>query len=275
VDTSTPGRLVDISARAFVGTGGNALIAGYVIAGTAPLPLLIRSSGPALAALGVTGVLPDPMLQINSGSTVIASNSGWGGNSTISSTASAVGAFPWTNPSGDDSALLEDKNPGAYTAITSGVSGDTGVALAEVYDATPSGTWTTSLPRLGDISARAFVGTGGNVLIAGFVIGGSTAKTVLIRASGPALAALGVTGVLPDPQLQLNSGSTVIASNAGWGGNAAIAAAAGNVGAFPWTNPASNDSAILVTLPPGSYTAIVSGVSGDTGVALAEVYDVP
>ena len=107
------------------------------------------------------------------------------------------------------------------------------------------------------------------------MIGGSTAKTVLIRASGPALTPLGVTGVLPDPQLQLYSGSTVINSNAGWGGNAALATAASNVGAFTWSNLSSNDSAILVTLPPGAYTAIVSGVSGDTGVSLVEVYDVP
>jgi len=275
VNTSTPGRLIDISSRALVGTGANVLIAGYVIQGSDPLPVLVRSSGPALVPLGVTGVLPDPQLQLYSGSTVVGSNAGWGGNSKIASTANAVGAFAWTSPGSKDSALLETQNPGAYTAITSGVSGDSGVALAEVYDATPSGTWNLSLSRLGDISARAYVGTGGNVLIAGFVIGGSTAKTVLIRASGPALAPLGVTGVLPDPQLQLYSDSTVIYSNAGWGGNAAVAAAASNVGAFTWSNPSSNDSAILVTLSPGAYTAIVSGVSGDTGVSLVEVYDVP
>jgi YVTN family beta-propeller protein len=275
LNTSTPGRLIDISARAFVGTGGNVLIAGYVIQGSAPLPVLIRSSGPALIPLNVTGVLPDPKLQLYSGSTLIYSDAGWGGNAAIAAAASNVGAFSWTNPSSDDSALLETQNSGPYTAITSGVSGDTGVALAEVYDATPSGTWNSSLPRLGNISSRAFVGTGGNVLISGFVIGGSTAKTVLIRASGPALTPLGVTGVLPDPQLQLYSGNTVIYSNAGWGGNAAIAAAASSLGAFAWTNPSSNDSAILVTLSPGAYTAIISGVSGDTGVALAEIYDVP
>jgi len=275
VVTSTPGRLIDISARAFVGTGANVLIAGYVIQGSDPLQVLLRSSGPALVPLGVTGVLPDPQLQLYDGSTVIASNAGWGGNAQITSTANAVGAFAWTNPASKDSALLEAQNPGAYTAITSGVGGDTGVALAEVYDATASGTWNSSLSRLGDISARAYVGTGGNVLIAGFVIGGSTAKTVLIRASGPALTSLGVTGALPDPQLQLYNGGAVINSNAGWGGNAAVAAAARNVGAFTWSKPSSNDSAILVTLPPGAYTAIVSGVSGDTGVALAEVYDVP
>jgi len=86
---------------------------------------------------------------------------------------------------------------------------------------------------------------------------------------------LNVTGALSDPQLQLYSGSTVIYSNAGWGGNPAVTAAANKVGAFTWSNPSSNDSAILATLSPGAYTAIVSGASGDTGVVLAEVYDVP
>jgi hypothetical protein len=203
---------------------------------------------------------------------VIDSNAGWGGNAQIVSTASAVGAAPWSNPASKDSALLETQNPGAYTGITSGVSGDSGIALAEVYDASPSGTPPTS--RLANISARAFVGTGGNVLIAGFVIAGTTSKTVLIRASGPAIASQ-VNGTLSDPQIQLYSGQTVIDANAGWGGNAAIASAASAVGAVTWSNPASKDSAILITLPPGAYTAIVSGVSGDSGVALAEVYDLP
>jgi len=164
---------------------------------------------------------------------------------------------------------------GAYTAQVTGASNDTGIALAEVYDATVSGSYTLSSTRLINISARVNVGTGGNVLIAGFVIGGSTSKTVLVRASGPALVPFGVTGVLPDPQLQIFSGSTLLGSNTGWGGNNQISSAAASVGAFAWTNPASGDSAALVTLPPGAYTAQVSGASGDTGVALVEVYDVP
>jgi hypothetical protein len=126
-----------------------------------------------------------------------------------------------------------------------------------------------------NISARVQVGTGGNILIAGFVIGGTTSKTVLIRASGPALVPFGVTGTLPDPQLQLYSDSTVLESNDGWGGDAQIAATAATVGAFSWGTSATPDSAILVTLPPGAYTAQVSGASGDTGIALVEIYDVP
>jgi hypothetical protein len=145
----------------------------------------------------------------------------------------------------------------------------------EIYDDTPDGSYTPSSPRITNISARVQVGTGGNVLIAGFYIGGSTSRTVLIRASGPALIPFGLTGTLPDPQLQLNSTTGVIATNSAWGGNAQIAAAAASVGAFMWQFPSSNDSAILVTLPPGAYTATVSGASGDTGIALVEVYEVP
>ncbi|HXQ82379.1 MAG TPA: family 16 glycosylhydrolase [Opitutaceae bacterium] len=130
--------------------------------------------------------------------------------------------------------------------------------------------------KLVNIATRGFVGTGANSLIAGFVVGGPSPKTVLIRASGPALAAspFNVPGTLPDPQLQLYSGSTVLESNAGWQGNAQVASAAAQVGAFAWTDPASNDAALLTTLSPGAYTAIVSGASGDSGVALLEVYDV-
>ena len=153
-------------------------------------------------------------------------------------------------------------------------SGDTGVALVELYDATPTGSYTPASPRIVNISARVQVGTGGNILIAGFAIGGATSKTVLIRASGPALAPFGVTGTLPDPELQLFSGSTVLESNTAWGGNAQVVSAASSVGAFPWSSGASKDSALLVTLPPGAYTVQVSGASGDTGVALVEVYEV-
>jgi glycogen operon protein len=278
--SATPdiGRLVNISCRAQVGTGANILITGFAVGGAGTSgkeSLLIRGSGPALAPFGVAGVLPDPQLQIYSGSQLLGTNDGWAGDAQIASAASAVGAFPWASSSSHDSALLESSPAGAYTAQIAGQSNDTGVALAEVYDATPAGTYTPADPRLVNISARVQVGSGGNILIAGFVIGGSTAETILVRASGPALAAFGVAGPLSDPQLKLYSGSTLLGSNDGWGGDAEIVRAAASVGAFQWSNPLSNDSAILVTLSPGAYTAQVSGASGDSGVALVEVYEVP
>jgi sugar lactone lactonase YvrE len=281
--SSQSGRLINLSCRALSGTGGNQLIAGYVIGGASvsgTQPVLIRASGPALAPFGVTGTLADPKLTLNGASGVVASNTGWQGSTSVSATANQVGAFPWANSTSADSALVESLPVGAYTAQVSGASGDTGVTLAEIYDATPASGYTLSKPRLINISARVQVGTGGNVLIAGFVIGGATAKTVLIRASGPALKPFGVTGVLPDPSLSLfastaGGSNTLVQSNTGWGGNAQIFGVAASVGAFSWGSAATPDSAILATLAPGAYTAEVSGASGDTGVALVEVYEVP
>jgi len=279
--TADIGRLINVSCRAAVGTGPNILIAGFAIGGSGtsgPESILVRASGPALVPFGVTGTLADPKLQLYStasGGSLLATSIGWGGNSLVANTAASVGAFAWASPSSHDSALLQTMAPGPYTANISGEAGDSGIALAEVYDATPEGTYTPSTPRLVNISARAHVGTGGNVLIAGFVIGGSTSKTVLLRASGPALIPFGVAGTLPDPELRLNDASGTIAANTGWGADPQIAAEAASVGAFSWGASATGDSAILVTLTPGAYTAQVSGAGGDTGVALVEVYEVP
>jgi Immunoglobulin domain len=276
--TTNIGRLVNISCRAGVGKGASILISGFAVGGqgtSGQESLLIRASGPALVPFGVAGTLPDPQLQLFSGSNSIGLNNGWAGAAAISSTAASVGAFAWSDTTSHDSALLESLLGGPFTAQISGQSGDTGVALAEVYDATPSGTYTPTSPRLVNISTRVQVGTGGNILIAGFVIGGATSRTVLIRASGPALVPFGVAGTLPDPQLQLFSGTTLLEADSGWGGNAQIASTAASVGAFSWGASATPDSALLVTLPLGAYTAQVSGASGDTGVALIEVYEVP
>jgi sugar lactone lactonase YvrE len=286
VNTGASGaRLINLSCRAGVGTGANILIVGFVSGGsgtTGSQPVLVRGTGPALAAFGVGGTLPDPSLTLYQGSTVVSENSGWGSNAAqITAEDTAVGAFALTNTSSKDSALyIPNLAPNGYTAQIAGASGDTGVALAEVYDATPPAGYSATAPRLINLSARDQVGTGGNILIAGFVIGGTGSETVLVRASGPALVPFGVTGTLPDPKLQLyrsnaDGTSTLLGTNAGWGGDSTIAAAAGSVGAFSWGTAATADSALLVTLPPGDYTAQVSGAAGDTGVALIEVYEVP
>jgi hypothetical protein len=279
----SPGRLSNISCRAEVGSGAGELIVGLVVGPPGTVggePVLVRASGPALAQFGVTGFLPDPKLTVVGPYGVIASDNGWAGNSVVASVAASVGAFAWTSATSDDSAVVDALTDGPYTAQIAGSSGDSGISLAEVYDATPSGSVMTNSPRLINISARAQVGSGGNILIAGFVIGGTTSKAVLIRASGPALTAFGVGGVLADPELQLYGGnnngtSTLIASDTGWGGDTQVASVAASVGAFSWGAFATPDSAILVSLPPGSYTAEVSGASGDQGVALIEVYEVP
>jgi hypothetical protein len=282
--TSDPGRLINLSARAEVGTGGNIIFGGFAIGplgAAGSQPVLIRASGPAISVVpfSVPGTLADPQLQLFSSSdAVLDTNDGWGGSAAIAATAAAVGAFTWDVPTSHDAALDLSLATGTYTAQVAGQSGDTGDSLLEIYDATPAGTYTTSLPRLINLSARVDVGTGANVLFAGFVIGGNSALTVLVRASGPAIAAapFNVPGTLPDPQLTLQNQSTgaVYASNISWGGNSEIAATAADVGAFSWSAPTSHDSALLITLPPGNYTAAAAGSSGDTGVALVEVYEV-
>jgi hypothetical protein len=283
--TNDVGHLINVSCRSLVGTGSNELITGFAVGGlgaSGSEPVLIRASGPALTQFGVTGTLPDPELQLfalASGSSLEATNTGWAGNPVISSAAANAGAFAWSDPSSADSALVESLAVGPYTANISGAGGDSGVALAEVYDETPAGTFTPSTPHLVNVSARAAVGTNGNVLIAGFVIGGSTPKTVLIRASGPALDQFGLTGTLSNPELQLYGVSggtaTLMASNNAWGGDTEISFVAARVGAFAWTDPTSADCALLVTLYPGAYTANVTGINGASGVALVEVYEVP
>jgi hypothetical protein len=173
-----------------------------------------------------------------------------------------------------DSALVKSLpvSPGGYTVQVSGKSGDFGNALTEVYD--DSDNYTILMPRLVNVSCLNPVAAGGNLTV-GFVIGGSTSETVLIRAAGPMLANFGVGEVMPDPQIvvrPLNS-TTVVGSNTGWAGNAQLSAAASTVGAFQFTDASSNDSAVIVTLAPGGYTAQVNSVSGAHGNVLVEVYE--
>lgn len=188
----------------------------------------------------------------------------------------ATFAFPLSDPTSKDSAIVQTLpiSPG-YTVQVSSVSGTTGRTLGEVYDDTPAGTYTATMPRLISLSCKILIAAGSS-LTEGFTIGGTTSKTVLIRASGPALVAYGVAGVMPDPQLAVyNSAGTVIDANAGWGGDPEITVVAKSVYAFSFNDPTSKDSAVLITLPPGSYTAQASSVSGVAGVALIEVYEVP
>ncbi len=277
----TRGRLINLSVRTFAGADANTLIVGFFVAGSGGRSLLVRGVGPALANFGVTGALSDPRIAAYSGSTVIESNNDWGvaPNATaISATAPAVGAFAL--PSGSrDAAMLRDFRAGfSYTVQVAGGVGETGVALMEIYDAsgTPSNPPGIPSARLGNVSARSTVGTGSGILIAGFTVN-ENSRAVLVRGIGPALAAFGVTGTLANPRLQIFQGARVVAENDDWGvgsNAAAIASAAAGVGAFA-LNANSPDAALLLTLPPGSYTAQISGVNNTTGVALVEVYEVP
>jgi hypothetical protein len=280
VATTDLGRLTSLSTRAVVGTGSDVLIVGFVVSGagtTGTKPILVRGTGPTLASFGVSGVLADPMLTLYQGSTVVAANDNWGGDAQITAQDAAAQAFPLASASSLDSALyISNLASNLYSAVIAGNNNGTGVALAEVYDLTSSASYTATTPRLTSLSSLVRVGTGDSILIAGFAIGGSSAKTLLIRASGPALDRFGVPGTLPDPTLTLyRSDSTAIVINNGWAGDPQIVSTAASVQAFTWSSASSHDSALLITLPPGLYSAGVAGASGDTGVALVEVYEVP
>jgi len=284
VPTANPGRLVNGSV--LTGIRGT-LTLGFMVSGSGTAGsqnLLIRATGPALTTFGVTGVLPDPKLTVirQSDHAALSTNVGWGSPATnqaeVTAADNATGAFPLSNSASLDSALVNSFQSvtGGYTVQVNGKSGDSGNALVEVFDDTPI--YTLMTPRLVNLSCLNQVSAGG-ILTAGFVIGGATAKTVLVRASGPSLVQFGVTGVMPDPQLTLNSTSAaapgVVATNAGWGGDPQIMAAGNSVEAFAFTNPSSLDSALLLSLAPGPYTVQVSSVSGASGNVLVEVYDVP
>jgi hypothetical protein len=165
-----------------------------------------------------------------------------------------------------ESALLLDLAPGAYTAIVQGAANVTGVSVVGVYEVNGA------VVPLGNISTRGFVGTGNDVMIGGFVIGGTAPQTMAIVGSGPSLAAFGITNPIANPTLTLvrSSDQSVIATNDDWGtaANASQLQAAGLAPSNPF------ESAILVTLPPGAYTAVLSGVTGATGVGVIGVYKV-
>ena len=279
VNTSNgPGRIINLSARAYTGTGANTLIVGLIVGpGSGSKPILVRGIGPSLQVRGVKTFIDDPALTLYSGSTVIGKNDNWADDPSVPALTSSVGAVPFTTSL--DTALVADLTSGGYTAhIVNGSSskGAGGVALAEFYDGSTS--VDESTPLLTNISARAHVGQGDQVLIVGFIIGGSSPVKVLIRGLGPQLTKQSVNGVLADPTIRLVNqadGSTV-QINDNWGDApnlSDIQTAMTQVGATT-LDAGSKDSVILTTLSPGGYTAVVSGVNGASGVALAELFEV-
>ena len=240
---------------------GQSVIVGFVVNGGAK-DLLVRAIGPALVAFGLPTAMTDPRLELFRGSTKVGENNDW--PTALAPTFASLGAFPLAVAS-RDAALLQTLS-GSHTVQATGTAG--GVVLIEGYDA-GSG----SGKRLVNLSARNRVGTGADVLIAGFFVNGTGSKRVLIRATGPALTAFGVPGVLADPKLEVNDGAVRIAENDDW--NSSLAAVFAQVGAFP-LSVGSKDSAVVLTLAAGkSYTVQVSGASGGVGEALVEVYEVP
>jgi hypothetical protein len=269
-------RLINVSTRAFVGTGDQQLIGGFVIAGTGKKRVLIRGIGPRLADLGVPAVLTDPILAVfTSGNVQIASNNNWNQNANaaeIATTATQVGAFSLTAGS-MDAALLIELDPGAYTAVVGGFGGTTGVALVEIYDTDGP----TSTSRLVNVASRGFVGTGSNVIIPGFVVSGDATMRVLVRAVGPTLGTFGVGGVVMDPKFDFfGPGNVLVGSNDNWSSSAsaqaAVTAAVQFTGAFA-VPAGSRDAGSVLVIGSGSHTVVVSGVGDTTGVCLVEGYE--
>jgi cyclophilin family peptidyl-prolyl cis-trans isomerase len=265
---STPVHLANISTRLQVGAGDDALIGGFIVLGNAPKRVIVRALGPSLTAQGVSGALSDPTLELHDGTgALISSNDNWQAaankrdiiDSTLTPTDPAESVILTTLPA--------TTTGSAYTAVIHGVNGTTGNGLVEVYDL-DSGPSSSVL----NISTRGKVQTGDNVMIGGFIIAGNGSQRVLVRAIGPSLANAGVSNPLSDPTLTLyNSQGTQIDFNDNWQDNPAAADIEATT--IPPSDP--KESAVLQTLAPGGYTAIVRGAGTATGTALVEVYALP
>ena len=257
-----PGLALNISTRLNVQTGDNALIGGFIITGTDPKEVIVRGIGPSLGVVGVLDFLADPVLELHKSDGTVVTNDNW--KDTQQTEITATGFAPGSDL---ESAILATLDPGIYTAILRGKNDGTGVGLVEAYDLDQAADST-----LANISTRGLVETGDNVMIGGFILGGGGggASTVVVRAIGPSLSGLGVANALQDPNLELHdSEGLMIAANDNWM-DGPDQQTISDDGLAPADNA---ESALLATLAPGAYTAIVSGVGDTTGVGLVEVYN--
>lgn len=259
ITSPSAAQLLNISSRLRVQTGDNTLIGGFIITGTDAKRIALRAVGPSTQ---VPGFVADPTLELHDGtSALVTSNDDWG-TSPEASQIQAVGLAP-TNAK--ESAIMRTLNPGAYTAVVRGKNNTIGTAVVEAYDLDP-----TNNSKLANLSTRGFVQTGDNILIAGFIAGNRNANiNVLLRAMGPSLAGQ-VPTALADPIMELHdSNGATMAINDNWQDTQKTQIE--QTGIAPGN---AKESAILASLPPGAYTAIVRGVNG-TGNGLVEVYNIP
>ena len=243
--------------------GDNVGIGGFIITGTAPKHVLLRAIGPSLTQFGVPNTLADTVLELH-GPTGFATitNDNW--RDTQEAEILATGMAPTNNL---ESAIDATLNPGLYTGVVRGKNSATGVALVEVYDLNQ-----TSGSRLANMSTRAFVLTGDNIVIAGFVLGGNTGSDrIVVRGLGPSMSAFGIPNPVADPTLELrdNNGALLIA-NDDWQDDPDQAAEIKAVGLAP---DQPKEAALIGTLAPGLYTALLAGRNNTTGLGLVEVYD--
>jgi hypothetical protein len=254
---------LNISTRMQVQTGNNVLIGGFIVTGNTTKKLALRGIGPSLAQGGIPDPLADPTLELRDGSgALIAQNDNWQDDPAQATQLTNLGIAP-TDP--NESGMVVTLPPSAgYTAILAGKNGGTGVGLVEVYDVNAA-----TGSQLANISTRGPVQTGSNVMIGGFILGGSGNSRIAVRGLGPSL---GVNPPLADPTLELHDGNgATLVANDNWQDDPASAAQLTSFGLAP-QNP--NESGIVASLPPGNFTAIVAGKNGGTGIGLVEVYNV-
>jgi Arylsulfotransferase (ASST) len=261
---TTAGQTLNISTRGEVMSGDNVLVGGFIISGFTPKDIVVRALGPSLEDFGVTGALANPVLTIyDSKGALVATNDDWA-NSTSAATIQALMLAP---SNAMEAATLKTLSPGAYTVVVSSKDGTDGIALFEAYDLSRN---TDS--DLGNLSTRGFVGTGDNYLIAGFIVGSRNDANFVVRGLGPSLNGFGVSGALADPKLTVYDGNgAAIGTNDNWQEDPN----ATTLQLFGLAPTDSSEAATLVTLSPGSYTAIVQGADGGTGVGLVEIYNLP
>ena len=246
-----------------VQTGDNVGIGGFIITGTASKQVLLRAIGPSLTGSGVPDALADPVMELHgSAGFLTITNDDW--RDSQEAEIQATGIAPTNNL---ESAILAMLAPGNYTAIVRGKDDTSGVALVEAYDldrAVPS--------KLANISTRAFVSTGANIVIAGFILGNNPGDgNVILRGIGPSLAGAAVPTVLANPTLELrNSNGALLMENNDWQDDPAQAAIISATGLAPANNL---ESGIAATLSPGQYTVLLSGQNNGTGIGLVEIYD--
>jgi hypothetical protein len=266
--SGTPGpasQAVNLSTRMRIQTGDNVGIGGFIVTGTGTKHVLIRAIGPSLNQFGVPNPLADPVLELHGpGSFVTITNDNWKDDPVQRALIEMTGL----QPSNDFEAAIDARlDPGSYTAVVSGKNNTTGVGLIEIYDVAAS-----DPAQLGNISTRAFVSTGNDIVIAGFILGGvnNGPDRVIIRGLGPSLSGSGVANPLANPKLELrDNNGTLLRSNNDWQDDPAQAAELTNAALAPTNNL---ESGIAATLQPGLYTALLSGVNNGVGVGLIEVY---
>jgi hypothetical protein len=249
-------KLLNVSSRADVGTGDSVMIGGFIVTGDVDKRVDLRAIGPSLGQFGVSGALADPILSLHDSSgTLIEAN-----DNRVAIPGVPNLLLP-TDPA--ESFLTAILPPGNYTAVLQGVNDSTGVALVEVYDRDLANS------SIANISTRSDIGTASDVLIGGFIVGGADPTNVIIRALGPSLGTFGVANPLPDPVLELHdSNGALLSSNDSWRSDQEEEILATHIAPSD-----DREAAIVATLPPGSYTAVVHDTRFSTGIALFEVYD--